>query len=392
MLIIIFLFQSNKNIKKLKNKNIYKSNHKISNHNSRVKSGFIIPINDRQKITKHKTGTMRLHHDTNSLIQKYQIKELKFKSFLNDKKSKNKFNINRDFYNNIVKQQKNKSLFSNKKSITSNNLNNKIIKKKNKNNIKNIYKNKEITNNFHRNNKSMNPPFLDDDQNNSNYINRSNYKIKVKTKINQNEKELLVKNFNKLNYKNDINGKNIFNDNCFTDLLINPKYYKRHQHSNNITKKHIKLFKDYEQEEILLDKIKFLQLWWKTIFQIIKIQKHMRGFLYRKKLIEELDREEIAVDNLLFFIKSYKKIVFKIFINKLKNFKPGINYYFNKWNEKIKKTIIINKLINLYNKNINKNIKLNLNNYNDINKTNIELMKIGNIYDKNYFIRDSTHI
>ena len=331
---------------------------------------------------------MRLNSDKNTLIQKCQ---LKFKSFLNDKKTKNKFNINRDFYNNIVQQQKSKILNKTKKSITSNSINNnKIIKKNNKNsNNKSIkYKNKNINNNFNRNNKSINPLFLDDYQNNSSYINKSNYIIKVKTKINPNDKELLVKNLNMINYMNDINN----TDNGFSDFLISQKNYKKQQRSNNITKKHMKLFKDFQQEEFLYEKIKFIQLWWKTIFQIIKIQKHVRGFLYRQKLIEELDREEIAVDNLLFLIKCSKKIIYNAFIYKLKNYKPGIKYYLNKWNEKIKKPIIIYKLLNLYNKNMNKNKNLNLINNNDINKTKDKLMKYEYLCDKNYLIRDSTNI
>ena len=330
---------------------------------------------------------MRLHHDKNSLIQKCQFK---FKSFLNDKKAKNKFNINRDLYKNIVQQQKNKMINNFKKAITSTNIiNNKIIKKKNKkNNNKNLkYKSKQLTNNFNRNNKSINSPFLDDYQNKSSYINRSNYIIKVKTKINPNDKEILVKNLNMINFMDDINDKNNFNGNGFSDNLISQNYYKRYQH-----KKHIKLFKDFQQEEMLLDKIKFIQLWWKTIFQIIKIQKHIRGFLYRQKLIEELDREEKAVDNLLFLIKCYKKVIFNKFINKLENYRPGIKYYLNKWNEKIKKTIIINKLLNRYNKNINNNKNINLINNNDINKAKTKLMKFEYHCDKNNFIRDSTNI
>ena len=345
---------------------------------------------------------MRLDNDKNNLIKKCKFK---FNSFINNKKTKNKFNINRDYYTKIVKQQKNKSLNNTKKTITSNNINinnNKYLKKSNhnKNKSKNFNnkiinnKNKEkFNNNYYRNNKSINPIFLDDYDNNSNYINRSNYIIKVKTKINPNDKELLVKNINNmLNYMEDINDKTNFNDNenDLSDLVINPNHFRR-LNSNNITKKHIRLFREFQQEESLLEKIKFIQLWWKTIFQIIKIQKHVRGFLYRQKLIEELDREEVIVDNLLFLIKSYKKIVFNIFIYRLRNYKPGTKYYLNKWNEKIKKSIIIHKLLNQYYKNINKN-RNSTNNNVDINKKCNKLMKYEYLYDNNYFLRDSTNI
>ena len=167
-----------------------------------------------------------------------------------------------------------------------------------------------------------------------------------------------------------------------TEIPMNNEYFKRKQYSNNINKKNIKYFRDFYQERTYLEKIKFIQLWWKTIFQIIKIQKHLRGFLYRQRLIEELDREEIAVDNLLFFIKSYKKIVFKIFIFRLNKYKPSIRYYFIKWNEIISKIRIMKKLLNTFNyKNI-QNIILN---------TTTDLMKLDYVYNKNFFLRDSTN-
>ena len=76
---------------------------------------------------------MRLDNDKNNLIKKCKFK---FNSFINNKKTKNKFNINRDYYTKIVKQQKNKSLNNTKKTITSNNINinnNKYLKKSNHN-------------------------------------------------------------------------------------------------------------------------------------------------------------------------------------------------------------------------------------------------------------------
>ena len=180
-----------------------------------------------------------------------------------------------------------------------------------------------------------------------------------------------------LNLEN-ING----NNERLTEIPMNNESYKRKQYSNNINKKNIKYFKEFYQERNYLEKIKFIQLWWKTIFQIIKIQKHLRGFLYRQRLIEELDREEIAVDNLLFFIKSYKKIVFKIFIFRLSKYKPSIRYYFIKWNAIISKIRILKKLLNTFNyKNI-QNIILN---------TTTDIMKLDYEYNKNFFLRDSTN-
>lgn len=44
-----------------------------------------------------------------------------------------------------------------------------------------------------------------------------------------------------------------------------------------------------QNNNYLYEKISYLQLWWKTIYQIIKIQKYLRGFLYRIKLLKLLE-------------------------------------------------------------------------------------------------------
>ena len=126
-----------------------------------------------------------------------------------------------------------------------------------------------------------------------------------KNEYNNNTKSLTLEK--RIKKKNKIDNKN------FIEFLDNSENNQRIQYSYPVTKKHILHNKDLQKKEqiIFLEKIKFIQLWWKTIFQIIKMQKHIRGFIYRQRLIEELDKEEIAVDNLLFLIKSYKKIVYK---------------------------------------------------------------------------------
>ena len=305
----------------------------------------------------------------------------------------------RENYINMIKRQKNSSLNINKKLMVSKHINNnKILKKnnnknKNKNKLENNkikkYKNKgEMINTFDRNNKFIEQLYFDDSENSSNYINKSNYIIKVKTKINPNDKELLVKNFNNLLNLDDIN---IDNDNNFDEDILyrverNSEHIKPSCHnSNRITKKNIRYYKDFDIERNYLEKIKFIQLWWKTIFQIIKIQKHLRGFLYRQRLIEELDKEEIAVDNLLFFIKSYKKIVFKIFIFRLRKFNPRIRYFLFKWNEIINKKNIIKQLLAFNNHKEKKNI--NSNNYETYNRNN----DLTDLDYENFFLRDSTN-
>ena len=269
------------------------------------------------------------------------------------------------------KSKTSKHINNNKKLFKKNNLvNKKKIKNDNNKDIKNINKEEAIINNFDRNNKVIEKNNLNAFGKNSNIVKRNNYKIKVKTKINNNDQIHIDKTFN----NNMINFEDINIDDDFGDEIDYSNQFDNNLNNSNIfNENNNPYFKDFCQEKYFLEKIKFIQLWWKTIFQIIKIQKHLRGFLYRQRLIEELDREEIAVDNLLYFINSYKKIVFKIFIFRLRKYNPGISYYFIKWNEITNKNIIINKLLSA--------VK---NKSNDITNLDYE-------YDKNYFLRDSTN-
>lgn len=221
----------------------------------------------------------------------------------------------------------------------------------------------------------------------NNCSNKSNYVIKVKTKMNQNEKNINNFNGNKNEFITNLILESIQNvdfegnnKNNLSDIFMSSKNHRRHC-SNIVSRKYIENHRESRKEQkIILEKISFIQLWWKTIFQIIKIQKNVRGFIYRQRLIEELDREEIVVDNLLFLIKSYKKIVFNIFIYKLWNYKSTIRYFFLKWNEKINKGNIIKNLLKVYGKQ---------NSYDNFN-TSSEFIKFDYDCDKNIF-RDSTN-
>ena len=65
-------------------------------------------------------------------------------------------------------------------------------------------------------------------------------------------------------------------------------------------------------------KIELIQQWWKTMHKIIKLQKNMRGFLFRKKLMNNLEHQE----KLLKFITDFDNIhnyhVYKQFMDNLK--------------------------------------------------------------------------
>ena len=148
--------------------------------------------------------------------------------------------------------------------------------------------------------------------------------------------------------------------------------------------------------------LKFIQLWWKTIFQIIKIQKNIRAFLFRIKLMKYLDKSERIFNNILYFSKIIKKIIcksafLKFFfqINKMKTIEISKSRKFiNKFkNLKIPKNINIEKK----SKN-NSSKKYKKNNFNEIKnriqKCNLEKRNDYNkdIYKSNKILNNTTII
>ena len=91
----------------------------------------------------------------------------------------------------------------------------------------------------------------------------------------------------------------------------------------NLDNNSIKLVNEIRNNEKLLGKIKYLQLWWKTIYNIIKIQKNIRRKLQRVKInkLRQLNK------NIYLFCKPIKRIIFKkVFatMKKIKNKKLKI--------------------------------------------------------------------
>ena len=179
--------------------------------------------------------------------------------------------------------------------------------------------------------------------------NHTNYKSKkniIKVKKKKLNDELIpipiVKQSNRL--RNDYEIKNLNN------AMDNAKYIRRFQYSNNITQRQIQQYKEMQKnEKIYFNKIKYIQIWWKTIYQIIKIQKYLRGYLYRIKLISILDQREQYIDKVLLLIKSIKKIFLNKFYNKINVYKKDYkNIFFLKWIELTYKKKIIKDLINNY--------------------------------------------
>ena len=211
--------------------------------------------------------------------------------------------------------------------------------------------NKFNKNNLNLNQKSVTSLKLNNYNNNDN-INYNSNKHMIKVKRKKIHDELIpiptLKQKNKL--KNDFEKKTLYN------AMGNAKYLRRYQYSNNITQKQLRIYKENQKnDKIFNDKVKFIQIWWKTIFQIIKIQKTIRGFLYRIKLISSLGQREEFIDKVIYLVKSVKRIFLYRLLNKLVIYKPGIRYYFLKWKESALKKVILKKMVNISLINKNKN-------------------------------------
>ena len=144
---------------------------------------------------------------------------------------------------------------------------------------------------------------------------------------------------------------------------------KENEYNNNIIQKYhnFRLMKK-AKENRNISKIKLIQEWWKGIYNIIKIQKNIRGFLFRNKLLENLEQEKIIICNIFVLYKAIRKIVINLVFEKLKK------YIYKRNNSTKKENLIKKKLfkgtirekditnityINNYNNNFINNSKIN---------------------------------
>jgi hypothetical protein len=65
-------------------------------------------------------------------------------------------------------------------------------------------------------------------------------------------------------------------------------------------------------------KIQLIQEWWKTMFKIIKLQKNMRGFLFRKKLMNNLEHQEKLLQFITEFDNIHNYHLYRQFMDNLK--------------------------------------------------------------------------
>ena len=180
-----------------------------------------------------------------------------------------------------------------------------------------------------------------------NYIEKCNNK-----KTDENKKKKLSKKI-----------KRKYRDNPFKSIPLNLKKSLLNNNYENKSilndYKNISLIKRFESSSKSKNDIKLsemniqfyeIQKWWKNMFLIIKIQKYLRGFLFRKKFIEKLQYDFLIINLLVKIDLIYKKLWLKKVYYKLK--------YYSKFNrflcllKKIGDKTIIKSSLKKWNNNI----------------------------------------
>ena len=89
---------------------------------------------------------------------------------------------------------------------------------------------------------------------------------------------------------------------------------RRLEYATSMKKKLIKDNDEKEDEK----KIIFIQQWWKTMHKVIKLQKNLRGFIFRKKLMNNLEHQEKLYQFITEFDNIYNYHLFRQFMDNLK--------------------------------------------------------------------------
>ena len=137
-------------------------------------------------------------------------------------------------------------------------------------------------------------------------------------------------------------------------------FIRRLEYATTMKKNLIKEGGDKEEKE---RKIMFIQEWWKTMCKIIKLQKNVRGFIFRKKLMDNLEHQEKLYQFITEFDNIYNYHLFRQFMD---NLKKKRDYEKAKLMEKCED--FGEKLENLEKMNNVKNLRKCINKWQTINK------------------------
>ena len=127
-------------------------------------------------------------------------------------------------------------------------------------------------------------------------------------------------------------------------------FIRRMEYSNGV----IHHLKPAKKNNEYINKVIFIQEWWKTMYKILMIQKWTRGFIFRKNLMKLLEHQE----NILKFITTFYNIhgfhLYRTFFDNLKKMLNAINSkrteMLEDFSEKMEKIENMNNLRKLKNK------------------------------------------
>ena len=164
--------------------------------------------------------------------------------------------------------------------------------------------------NYHKRGSLNNPQNLENCLNNDNALKIKKRASKIVTLLPENSLTPIPKKegINKTGFANGYKKKEL-NDAQRTAVFI-----RRLEYATSMKKKLIKDNDEKEDEK----KIIFIQQWWKTMHKVIKLQKNLRGFIFRKKLMNNLEHQEKLYQFITEFDNIYNYHIFRQFMDNLK--------------------------------------------------------------------------
>ncbi len=107
----------------------------------------------------------------------------------------------------------------------------------------------------------------------------------------------------------------IFNKKQYQNAERTAVFIRRMEYSSGV-QKHLRPRKVENDDNI--NKIIIIQEWWKTMYKILRLQKCIRGFLFRRKLMKNLEHQERLLQFITEFDNIYGCHLYKTFLDNLK--------------------------------------------------------------------------
>ena len=164
---------------------------------------------------------------------------------------------------------------------------------------------------YHKRNSLNNPQNLENCLNNGNALSIKKRASKIVTLLPENSLTPIPK-------KEGINKTGIaggFKKKELNDAQRTAVFIRRLEYATSMKKRVIKDNEDDKEQE---KKIIQIQDWWRTMYKIIKLQKNVRGFIFRKKLMNNLEHQERLYQFITEFDNIYNYHLYRQFMDNLK--------------------------------------------------------------------------